>query len=179
MPRRYHHGMVRQCPRGHDGIKPGEVADDMSAYHLTRQAPDLTEDWAKQLEIELEVAMAELQSFGGEGDERVRGQSTRSRGQAGAPSLNLSIGNHLSGGLWRSSSESSVARRCSRQSEREEEDASERGGCDRSGWPRPPGRVRPGRLAPIGGPGPTGGPGLAGREREREGFNHILKQKLE
>jgi hypothetical protein len=33
--------MARQCPRGHDGIKPGEVADDMSAYHLARQAPDL------------------------------------------------------------------------------------------------------------------------------------------
>jgi hypothetical protein len=98
-----------------------------------------------------------------------RGQSTRSCGQAGAPSLDLSIGNHLSGGLRRSSSESSVAaaRRCSRQSEREEEDESERGGCDRSGWPRPPGRVRPGRLAPIGRPGPTGGPGLAEGERER------------
>jgi hypothetical protein len=65
--------MARQCPRGHDGIKPGEVADDMSTYHLTRQAPDLTEDRAKQLEIKLEVAMAEIQSFGGEGDKSVRG----------------------------------------------------------------------------------------------------------
>jgi hypothetical protein len=65
--------MARQCPRGHDGIKPGEVADDMSAYHLTCQAPDLTVEKAKQLEIKLEVAMAEIQSFGGEGDESVQG----------------------------------------------------------------------------------------------------------
>jgi hypothetical protein len=115
--------------------------------------------------------MVEIQSFGGEGDESVQGQSTRSRGQVGAPSLDLSIGNHLSGGLRRSSSELSAAaaRRCSRQREHEEKDESERGGCDRSGWSRPPGRVQPGRLAPTGGPSPTGGPGLAG-EREREGF---------
>jgi hypothetical protein len=65
--------MARQCPRGHIGIKPGEVADDMSAYHLARQAPDLAEDRATQLEIKLEVAMAKIQSFGGEGDESVRG----------------------------------------------------------------------------------------------------------
>jgi hypothetical protein len=52
--------MARQCPRGHDGIKPGEVADDTSANHLTRQAPDLTEDRAKQLEIKFEVAMAKI-----------------------------------------------------------------------------------------------------------------------
>jgi hypothetical protein len=42
-------------------------------HHLTRQAPDLAEDRAKQLEIKLEVAMAKNQSFGGEGDESVRG----------------------------------------------------------------------------------------------------------
>jgi hypothetical protein len=65
--------MARQCPRGHDGIKPGEVADDTSAKQLTRQAPDLAEDRAKQLEIKLEVAMAKIRSFGGEGDESVRG----------------------------------------------------------------------------------------------------------
>jgi hypothetical protein len=62
-----------QCPRGHDGIKPGEVTDDTLANHLTRQAPDLAEDGAEQLEIKLEVAMAKIQSFGGEGDESVRG----------------------------------------------------------------------------------------------------------
>jgi hypothetical protein len=72
-PRRYHHGMARQCPRGHDGIKPGEVADDMSAYHLTRHAPDLAVEKAKQLGIKLEVAMAEIQSVGGEGDESIQG----------------------------------------------------------------------------------------------------------
>jgi hypothetical protein len=65
--------MARQCPRGHDGIKPGEVTDDTSAKQLTRQAPDLTEDRAKQLEIKLEVAMAKIESFGGEGDASVRG----------------------------------------------------------------------------------------------------------
>jgi hypothetical protein len=73
MPRRYHRGMARQCPRGHDGTKPGEDADNTSASHLTRQAPDLTEDRAKQLEIKLEVAMAEVQSIGGKGDESTRG----------------------------------------------------------------------------------------------------------
>jgi hypothetical protein len=69
------------------------------------------------------------------------GQSTRSRGQAESPSLDLPIGHHLSGGLQRSSSESSsvVARRCSRQREREgEDDAGERGGAtgraDRATW---------------------------------------------
>jgi hypothetical protein len=64
--------MARQCPRGHDGIKPGEVTDDMSAYHLTRRAPDLTKKKARQLEIKLEVAMAKIQSFGGKGDESVQ-----------------------------------------------------------------------------------------------------------
>jgi hypothetical protein len=73
MPRRYHRGMARKCPRGHDDTNPGEVADDMSANHLTRQAPDLAEDRAKQLEIKHEVAMAEVQSIGGEGDENTRG----------------------------------------------------------------------------------------------------------
>jgi hypothetical protein len=36
-PRRYHHGMVRQCLRDHDGTKPGEDADDTSARHSTHQ----------------------------------------------------------------------------------------------------------------------------------------------
>jgi hypothetical protein len=65
--------MAGQCPRGHDGIKPGEVADDTSANHLTLHAPDLAEDRAKQLDIKLEVAMAKIQSFGGEGDASVCG----------------------------------------------------------------------------------------------------------
>jgi hypothetical protein len=34
-------------------------------------------------------------------------------------------------------------------------------GCGRSVWPKPPGRVRPSRPAPTGGPGLTGGPGVA------------------
>jgi hypothetical protein len=37
-PRRYHHGMARQCPRSHDGIKLGEVTDDTSMNHLAHQA---------------------------------------------------------------------------------------------------------------------------------------------
>jgi hypothetical protein len=73
MPRRYHRGMARQYPRGHDGTKPGEGADDTSVNHLTREAPDLAEEKAKQLEIKLEVAMAEVQSIGGKGDESAKG----------------------------------------------------------------------------------------------------------
>jgi hypothetical protein len=73
MPRRYQRGMARQCPCGHDGIKPGKVVDDTSVNHLTRQAPDLAEGRAKQLEIKLKVAMAKIQSFGGKGDESVQG----------------------------------------------------------------------------------------------------------
>jgi hypothetical protein len=62
--------MARQCrPCGHDGTKPGKGADDTSVSHLTRQAPDLAEEKAKQLEIKLEVTMAEIQSIGDEGDE--------------------------------------------------------------------------------------------------------------
>jgi hypothetical protein len=52
--------MARQCLRGHNGTKPGEGADDVSASHLTHQAPDLAEEKAKQLETKLEVAMAEI-----------------------------------------------------------------------------------------------------------------------
>jgi hypothetical protein len=37
VPRRYHRGMTRQCPRGHDGTKLGEGADDMSASQHTHQ----------------------------------------------------------------------------------------------------------------------------------------------
>jgi hypothetical protein len=52
--------MARQCPRGHNSIEPGEDADNTSAKQLTRQAPGLAEDRAKQLEIKLEVAMAKI-----------------------------------------------------------------------------------------------------------------------
>jgi hypothetical protein len=65
--------MARQCLCGHDGIKPGEVTDDTSAKQLTRQASDLAEGRAKQLEIKLEVAMAKIQSVRGKGDASVRG----------------------------------------------------------------------------------------------------------
>jgi hypothetical protein len=52
--------MARQCSCGHDGTKPREGTDDTSTNHLTRQAPDLAEEKTKQLEIKLEVAMAEV-----------------------------------------------------------------------------------------------------------------------
>jgi hypothetical protein len=65
--------MARQCPRGHDGTKPGEGADSTWASHLTRQAPDLAEEKAKQLEIKLEVAMAEVYSIGGDRDKSAKG----------------------------------------------------------------------------------------------------------
>jgi hypothetical protein len=141
MPRRYHRGMAGQCPRGHDGIKPGEVADDTSVNHPTRQAqisprtgPSSSRSssrspWPRSRALEAKA----MRAFGE--------QSTRSRGQAESPSLDLPIRPHLSGGLRRSSSESSVAavRRHSRQRERErEDDAGERGGAtgraDRATW---------------------------------------------
>jgi hypothetical protein len=71
--RRYHHGMARQCPHGHDGTKPGKGADDTSASHLTHQASDLAEGKAKRLKTKLEVAMAEIQSARGDRDESTRG----------------------------------------------------------------------------------------------------------
>jgi hypothetical protein len=61
--------MARQCPRGHDGTKPGKGTDDTSASHLTRQAPDLAEEKAKQLGTKLEVAMAEIQIIEDDRDE--------------------------------------------------------------------------------------------------------------
>jgi hypothetical protein len=102
-------------------------------------------------------------------------QSTRSRGQAESPSLDLPIRHHLSGGFWRSLSESSAAamRRRSRQWEREgEDDAGEqRGMTGRAD--RAAGRVWPEGLVP------RGGPGLAEREVRGWGFNKKLKkQKL-
>jgi hypothetical protein len=65
--------MARQCPRDHDDTKLGEGADDTSASHRTHQAPDLAEGKAKRLETKLEVAMAEIQSAGGDRDKSTRG----------------------------------------------------------------------------------------------------------
>jgi hypothetical protein len=97
------------------------------------------------------------------------GQSTRSRGHAESLSLDLPIGHHLSGGLRRSSSESSAAaaRQCNRQRESARKTTGASEGVRPVGLTEPPGRVRPGRLAPTGGPGPTSGLGLAERERVR------------
>jgi hypothetical protein len=77
---RYHRGMARQCPRGHDGTKPGEGTDDMSARHRTPPAPDLTQGKAEQVKTKLEVAMDETVGAGGDGAEGTRKKSTRSHG---------------------------------------------------------------------------------------------------
>jgi hypothetical protein len=159
-PRRYHRGMAGQCPRGHDGIKLGEVADDTSAKHRTHQAqislrtgPSSSRSSSRSPWPRSRASEAKTMQASGK-------QSTRSRGQAESPSLDLSIEHHLSSGLRRGSSESSAAaaRRCGRQRGREEEDdAGERRGMT-SRADRAAGRVRPEGLAP------TGGPGLAERE---------------
>jgi hypothetical protein len=73
--------MARQCPHGHDGTKPGEGVDDMSARHRTPPAPDLTQGKAEQLKTKLEVAMAETLGAGGDGAEGTWKQPTRSHGQ--------------------------------------------------------------------------------------------------
>jgi hypothetical protein len=82
--------MARQCPHGHDSTKPREGIDNTSARHSTPPAPDLTKGKAGQLEKKLEVAMAETLGAGGDGAESTGNQSTRSHGQAGAPSRDLS-----------------------------------------------------------------------------------------
>jgi hypothetical protein len=107
--------------------------------------------------------MAEIQSVRGDKDKRAKGAIDKIS-RTGRSAVAGSIGTHLSGGLRRSSSESCAAApgRRSRQGSGERGGRSERGGCGRSVRPKPPGRVRPGRPAPIGEPGPTGGPGLVG-----------------
>jgi hypothetical protein len=136
----------------------------MSASHLTRQAPDLTEEKAKQLEIKLEVAMAEIQSVGGDRDESAKGAIDKisrigrsavmgsidwypSQRQTPAELVEIERG---SGGATQSPG---LGRERRKKRAR---------GCGWSVRPKPPGWVRPGRLALTGGPGPTGGPGLAG-----------------
>jgi hypothetical protein len=136
MPRRYHCGMARQCSRGHDGIKPGEVADDTSANHLTHEAQISPRTGPSSSRTSSRSPWPRSRASEVKGMQASGEQSTRSRGQAESPSLDLPIRPHLSGGLRRSSSGSSAAAagRCSRQRERErEDDAGERGGCDRSG----------------------------------------------
>jgi hypothetical protein len=63
----------------------------------------------QQLETKLEVAMAETLGAGGDRAEGTGKQSTRSHGQAGAPSRDLSIATHLVGQLWWERPESSAA----------------------------------------------------------------------
>jgi hypothetical protein len=132
--------MAGQCPRGHDGIKPGEVADDTSMKHLAHQAQ--ISPWTRPSSSRSSSRSPWPRSRASEakGMRASRKPSIRSRGQAESPSLDLSIEHHLSSGLQRSSSESSAAaaRQRSRQGEHEREDnASERGGK------RPVGRTEP------------------------------------
>jgi hypothetical protein len=139
MPRRYHHGMARQCPRGHDGIKPGEVADKTSTKHPAHQAQISPRTRHGSSRATSRSPWPKSRASEMKGMQASRGQSSRSRGQAEPPSPDLSIEHHLSSGDRRSSSESSTvaARRCSRQESRERGgDTSERGGRgDRSDRP--------------------------------------------
>jgi hypothetical protein len=175
--RTYHHGMARQCPRSHDGIKPGEVADDTSTKHPAHQAQISPRTRHNSSRASSRSPWPRSRASEAKGMQATRRQSIRSRRQAELPSLDLSIEHHLSSGDRRSSSESSTAaaRRRSRQGNREREhDVSERGGRgDRSSGPsRWSGLTS--RLAPTGGPGPIGGPGLAEREvRGRVFLNRI------
>jgi hypothetical protein len=89
--------MARQCPCGHDDTKLGEGADDTSARHNTHQHQISPRGKARQLEKKLEVAMAETLGAGGGRAESTGNQSTRSHGQAGAPSWDLSNAPHLDG----------------------------------------------------------------------------------
>jgi hypothetical protein len=123
-PRRYHRGMAGQCPRGHDGIKPGEVADDTSANHLTHQAQISPRTGPSISRLSLRSPWPRSRASEVKGMRASGKQLTRSRRQVESSSLDLWIGHHLNGGLWRSLSESSAAaaRRRSCQRERERED---------------------------------------------------------
>jgi hypothetical protein len=145
-PRRYHRGMARQCPRGHDGMEQGEVADDTSTKHPANQAQ--ISPWARpsSLRASSRTPWPKSRALEAKGMRASMRQSIRSHGQAESPSLDLSNAHHLSSGLRRSSSESSAtaARRRSHQGEREREDnASERGGKATGRTDRAAGRVRP------------------------------------
>jgi hypothetical protein len=146
MPRRYHHGMARQCPRGHDGTKPGEVADDTSTKYLAHPAQILPRTRHNSSRASSRSPWPKSRASEMKGMQGSRGQSSRSRGQAEPSSLDLSIEHHLSsGGRW-SSSESSTAaaRRRSRQGSHERGgDASERGEEATGRTDRAAGRARP------------------------------------
>jgi hypothetical protein len=145
-PRRYHHGMVRQCPRGHDGIKPGEVADNTSTKHPAHQAQISPRTRHSSSRASSRSPWPKSRASEMKGMQASRGQSSRSCRQAEPPSLDLSIEHHLSSGDWRSSSESSTAaaRRRSRQGSHEGEgDASERGEEATGQTDRAAGQARP------------------------------------
>jgi hypothetical protein len=116
--------MVRQCPRGYDGIKPGEVADDTSTKHPTHQAQILPQTRHDSSRASSRLPWPMSRASETKGMQASGGQSCRSRGQAEPPSLDLSIEHHLSSGDRRSSSESSTA--AARQRSRQ-------GSCERGG----------------------------------------------
>jgi hypothetical protein len=104
--------------------------------------------------------MAEIQSAGGNGDESTRGNrpdlTDRQVHRRGIYRLRpISAAN--SGGGRRNRARQQWGDAIARAQAREEEEVSEE--SDRVGLTGPPGRVQPGRPAPIGGPGSTGGPG--------------------
>jgi hypothetical protein len=108
MPRRYHRGMAGQCPCGHDGIKPGEVADNTSMKHPAHQAQ--VSPWTRPSNSRSSSRSPWPRSQASEvkGMRASRKQSVRFHGQVELLSLDLSIEHHLSSGLRRSSSESST-----------------------------------------------------------------------
>jgi hypothetical protein len=108
-PRRYHRGMAGQCPRGHDGIKPGEVTDDTSMNHPAHQAQISLRTGPSSSRSSSRSPWPRSRASEVKGTRTSGKQSIRSHGQAESPSLDLPIGHHLSGGFWRSSSESSAA----------------------------------------------------------------------
>jgi hypothetical protein len=109
MPRRCHRGMAGQCPRGHDGIKPGEDADDMSMNHPAHQAQISPRTGPSSSRSSSRLPWPRSKASEVKGMRASGKQSTRSRGQAESPSLDLSIRRHLSGGFRQSLSESSTA----------------------------------------------------------------------
>jgi hypothetical protein len=174
--RRYHHGMARQCSRGHNGTKPGEGVDVTSAKHHTHQH-----------QISPRRRPSGSRSSSRSPWPRSRASEEKETRAPGGNRLDLADREERHRGIYRlrpiSVADSSGARRnrarrwrgdtVARARAREEEEASEGGATDRFDRCH---LVGPGRPAPTGGPSPTGGPGLVG-ERERI-FNQFKNRNL-
>jgi hypothetical protein len=155
--------MARQCPRGHDGTQPGEVTDDTSARHRTHQhqislrgRPNTSRRSSRSPWPRPEAQDAlEPRAPGGNQPDLTDRQVRHRRIYWLLP---ISAAN--SGGSGRNQ----VRRRRGRRSRQSSGERRKRGGRHECpvGLTEPPGRVRPGRLAPTGGLGPTGGARLTG-----------------